>query len=104
MLRRLVRQDEPQWLQYRAYLTRTYTDDCLPQIILDGKVVLPGPVFRVYINGTISFYHNEFFLDSDTEINHRLHYLAEMEGRISIGSANLSTFRLTYGALQTAGI
>jgi hypothetical protein len=57
MLRRLLQKDEPQWHEYRAYLTRTYNDDCLPQVLIDDQIIAIQKVAKITINGNISFIH-----------------------------------------------
>ncbi|MBN2089800.1 six-hairpin glycosidase-like protein [candidate division KSB1 bacterium] len=57
MLRRLLRNDEPEWQQYRAYLTKTYNDDYLPQVLINDQVIGIQKVTKIAINGKITFIH-----------------------------------------------
>jgi hypothetical protein len=57
MLRRLLQPDEPTWQQYRAYLTRMYTDDYLPQVLINSRVIGIRKVSKISIDGKITFTH-----------------------------------------------
>ncbi|MEM1122119.1 MAG: six-hairpin glycosidase-like protein [Bacteroidota bacterium] len=56
-LRTLLKTTDPRWYVYRAYLKEDYSDDILPQIVLNGEIYVPGPVVQVQIDGTLQFQH-----------------------------------------------
>ncbi|MEO0472536.1 MAG: six-hairpin glycosidase-like protein [Bacteroidota bacterium] len=56
-LRTYTQTNEPDWKQYRAYFRRTIGDEIGPRLLLDEKIVVPGPVDSVEIGGMIHFYH-----------------------------------------------
>jgi hypothetical protein len=45
------------WKKYRAYFKYKFTDNLLPVIMLDNKLIEPGPVDSVAIEGMLTFYH-----------------------------------------------
>ncbi|HYG17511.1 MAG TPA: hypothetical protein VD816_01225 [Ohtaekwangia sp.] len=56
-LRTLIRTNEPDWMNYRAYLRKVYNDDVLPVITVQNRIFEPGIVDSVVINGKLNFYH-----------------------------------------------
>jgi len=56
-LRTYLNTTQRSWKKYRAYLRHTYTDDNLPVITLNDKIIIPGPVDSVEIEGKLIFYH-----------------------------------------------
>ena len=56
-LRTFIGINDPDWMNYRAYLRKVYTDDVLPVITIDDREYLPGAVDSVVINGKLNFYH-----------------------------------------------
>lgn len=56
-LRTQLKEGDPDYLAYRAYLRRTYSDSLLPEIRVDGEALDPGPIVAVRIDGTLQFEH-----------------------------------------------
>src|SRR5690606_28426210 len=56
-LRTLLKEGDPDYLAYRAYLRRTHSDDIMPDLRVDGEPFAPGPVETVRIDGTLQFVH-----------------------------------------------
>jgi len=52
-----IKETDPDWFIYRAYLKDTYTDAILPKLFIGGKQFSPGKVRQVSINGMLSFEH-----------------------------------------------
>ncbi len=57
-LRVFTKTNEPEWKVYRAYLRHSYTDDILPVITSNDKIIVPGSVDSVKIEGKLVFYHH----------------------------------------------
>ncbi|RPD99975.1 six-hairpin glycosidase-like protein [Aureibaculum marinum] len=56
-LRTYLKTNDPDWKQYRAYLTENYSDAILPNLTINKKVYTPGKVLTVNINGILTFKH-----------------------------------------------
>lgn len=56
-LRTFTKTNEPEWRQFRAYFRHKYDDEFLPRITLGDKILVPGPVDSVDIEGKLIFYH-----------------------------------------------
>lgn len=57
-LRRHIKTTDPEWMQYRAYLRTVYEDEeVLPVITVKNRIVAPGAIDSIVINGRLNFYH-----------------------------------------------
>lgn len=56
-LRTFNKTNEPDWKKYRAYFRRTISDEILPTISMDKKIVVPSAVDSIEIAGLLKFYH-----------------------------------------------
>jgi len=56
-LRTFNKTNEPDWKKYRAYFRRTISDDILPSINVDKKILVPAKVDSIEIAGLLKFYH-----------------------------------------------
>ncbi len=54
-----IKESDPDWYVFRAYLKETYTDDVLPTFYINEKQFTPGTLKEVFINGMITFEHTE---------------------------------------------
>lgn len=52
-----IKETDPSWYVYRAYLRETFTDDVLPKFYINDKQFVPGKLKKVTIDGTITFEH-----------------------------------------------
>jgi hypothetical protein len=57
-MRTYLRTNQASWKRYRAYLRFNYSDDFLPVIENNEKVIVPGVVDSIKIEGKIVFYHH----------------------------------------------
>ena len=48
---------EPDWRKYRAYYRQTVTDEAMPSIFCNEKIVAPRQVDSIEISGELKFYH-----------------------------------------------
>ncbi len=53
----LIKETDPDWFIYRAYLQDTYTDAILPKLFIGDKQFSPGKVQEARINGMLEFEH-----------------------------------------------
>lgn len=54
----LLKETDPDWYQYRAYLRKQHTDEeILPRLYLGDRQLQLGPVQRIRIDGSLSFEH-----------------------------------------------
>ncbi len=53
-----IKDNDPGWYIYRAYLKDDHGDDILPKIFVGDKRFTPGPVKSVTIDGILNFEHN----------------------------------------------
>jgi hypothetical protein len=59
-LRVNLKKGDPDWMRYRAYLKRSYKDEQLPKLVINGKTLpLTAPI-SVKLNGTIVINYKEF--------------------------------------------
>jgi len=56
-LRTLLKTTDPRWYVYRAYLKENYTDDILPNLVLDNEIYVPTPVKSMTLDGTLNIEH-----------------------------------------------
>ncbi|MEP0263508.1 hypothetical protein [Dokdonia sp.] len=55
-----IKESDPDWYVFRAYLKETYTDDLvLPKFYIGDRQFSPGVLKEVTINGMITFDHEE---------------------------------------------
>ncbi|WP_299767122.1 six-hairpin glycosidase-like protein [uncultured Dokdonia sp.] len=52
-----IKESDPDWFVFRAYLKETYTDAVLPKFYINEKQFSPGALKEVTINGIITFVH-----------------------------------------------
>jgi len=52
-----IKETDPWWQAYRAYVNKTYTDEILPKFYIGDKEFVPGALKRVVIDGIITFEH-----------------------------------------------
>lgn len=57
LLRTIKHGNDKSWMAYRAYLKRTYTDDMLPLVSINGQPVSVTTAKSVIINGTLVIVH-----------------------------------------------
>jgi len=56
-LRTIPGPDAPDGAQYRSYLTRTYTADVAPSVMVNGKALETGPLKQVTLDGILTISH-----------------------------------------------
>ncbi|TRX61681.1 six-hairpin glycosidase-like protein [Fulvivirga sp. M361] len=56
-LRTHIKQTDPGWFVYRAYLKDTYDDSILPRMLVGDKILVPGPVESIQLDGTLTIVH-----------------------------------------------
>ncbi len=54
-----IKESDPSWYVFRAYLKETYTDAVLPTFYINDKQFTPGALKVITINGVITFEHME---------------------------------------------
>ncbi len=54
-----IKESDPDWYVFRAYLKETYTDDILPKFYIGNRQFSPGVLKEVVINGMITFIHTK---------------------------------------------
>jgi len=52
-----VKDSDPWWAKYRAYLTKDYNDYIIPALYLNQQELTLPPVDSIVINGTLKIYH-----------------------------------------------
>lgn len=52
-----IKETDPDWHVYRAYLKKNFSDDLLPKLYVGQKEFSPGPIQKVVINGKLHFKH-----------------------------------------------
>jgi len=52
-----IKETDPWWKAYRAYVNKTYTDEILPKFYIGDKEFVPGKLKQVIIDGIITFEH-----------------------------------------------
>jgi len=57
-LRKYTKDTDNKWAVYRAYLKELWKDDVLPIVFTDEKVLIPGKVSEIIIDGTLVFNHH----------------------------------------------
>ncbi len=53
----LIKETDPAWFIYRAYLKNTFDDSITPKLFIRNHQFVPGKVATVQINGTLVFTH-----------------------------------------------
>ncbi|MEN0051207.1 MAG: six-hairpin glycosidase-like protein [Bacteroidota bacterium] len=53
----IIKEDDPSWYIYRAYVKDTYNDEILPKLYLNGKQFSPGKLEYILLDGNLNFVH-----------------------------------------------
>jgi len=53
-----IKETDPDWFIYRAYVNRHHDDRVLPKVYLEGEEFSPGPLEQVRIDGTLNVKHS----------------------------------------------
>ncbi|WP_411031752.1 six-hairpin glycosidase-like protein [Spongiimicrobium sp. 3-5] len=97
-----IKDNDPGWFIYRAYLKDTYSDAILPKLFIGNKQFEPGKVKSVQINGMLHFQHHtsksgialtrKLFPSMDERLfieNWTLYNTSDQAITISVGNTNL---------------
>lgn len=59
-LRVSLNKGDPDWMRYRAYLKRSYTDELLPRLVVGGKILHLSSAYAVILNGKMEIAYKNF--------------------------------------------